>query len=647
MITARRLPFLCAIVLLVALVPVVRPPLTAAAADPVRLFVNGHELQPDVPPQLVGGRTLVPVRVVAEALGAQVTWNESARLVEIRGSKSISLQVGSAQALVDGESVGLDAPALILGGRTLVPIRFVAEALDFAVVWDNSLRAVRLTAGAGLSPEVLETYLWPAYTAHLQVQVSLDAQGFTVVSGTFDPAATGWTEVAVWQEGARPVSAPVSGNHFTVRVRLGGGTEAVLYLGGRTSGTSFASVARLRVRVPAGVDPQLAAGGGLTVADLVVTDHRLTVTPAVTPDGFLELTGSSTASWTDLLVWSADSSAQPVKTAVAVNRGKFQAVLPLPGPATYTLYVGAREDGSASYRSVAELTVTMAAASDLAPVTSLDPRIRLAAPLAAGAAYADFVPVAGEIVGHPGAEPVVLATIERTDVQADMAGTDAARPLKATQAIPVQDGRFSGSLWLRFGPGRYRLTLGLPVDRRQWQEGLEFSAVNTATTDNRYLAPSRGIESDHPQITGLAANLTAGYSSDMEKVRAIHDWVARHISYDYDKYSNATFSHLDGAVRTLQRRTGVCQDYSFLTVALLRAAGIPARLAYGTAQGYGGWGDHAWVEARAGDRWVTMDPTWDAGHLEGDQFVPGFSLRYFDPLPQLFQTDHRWQGYEY
>ena len=53
------------------------------AASPIKLIVNGQEIKPDVPPQLINGRTIVPVRCVAEALGADVQWDEQQRIVRV------------------------------------------------------------------------------------------------------------------------------------------------------------------------------------------------------------------------------------------------------------------------------------------------------------------------------------------------------------------------------------------------------------------------------------------------------------------------------------------------------------------------------------------------------------------------------------
>jgi len=53
----------------------------AFAANPIRLYVNGQEINPDVPPQIINGRTMVPVRWVAEALGADVHWDARTMLL--------------------------------------------------------------------------------------------------------------------------------------------------------------------------------------------------------------------------------------------------------------------------------------------------------------------------------------------------------------------------------------------------------------------------------------------------------------------------------------------------------------------------------------------------------------------------------------
>ena len=60
---------------------------TAFADKPIKLIVNGYEIKPDIPPQLINGRTMVPVRWAAEALGADVQWDERAGAVRINSSQ--------------------------------------------------------------------------------------------------------------------------------------------------------------------------------------------------------------------------------------------------------------------------------------------------------------------------------------------------------------------------------------------------------------------------------------------------------------------------------------------------------------------------------------------------------------------------------
>jgi photosystem II stability/assembly factor-like uncharacterized protein len=97
------------------------------------------------------GRTMVPVRLIAEALGADVAWSPVTRTVTIKTTASatrkattIVLQVGSRQALVDGRAQLLDAAAQIREGRTFVPVRMVAENLGASVRWDAGTQTVSI-----------------------------------------------------------------------------------------------------------------------------------------------------------------------------------------------------------------------------------------------------------------------------------------------------------------------------------------------------------------------------------------------------------------------------------------------------------------------------------------------------------------------
>lgn len=113
------------------------------AANGVTIKVDGKTLSTDVEPEIESGRTLVPIRFIAEALGAKVTWDNSNKQVNILSSdKDITLKIESNTAKVNNKSVTLDVPAKIKSGRTLIPLRFVSENLGAEVNWVSSTKTV-------------------------------------------------------------------------------------------------------------------------------------------------------------------------------------------------------------------------------------------------------------------------------------------------------------------------------------------------------------------------------------------------------------------------------------------------------------------------------------------------------------------------
>jgi len=135
----------CAVVLAVmATAILVSPGVTQA---PIHIVVNDRALQLDQAPVLVGGRILVPLRGVFEAMGAFVRWKDLTRtVVVVRSGSYVSLVVGARTASINGATVPLDAPAQVVRGRVLVPLRFVGEALGAQVAWQAATRTVVITA---------------------------------------------------------------------------------------------------------------------------------------------------------------------------------------------------------------------------------------------------------------------------------------------------------------------------------------------------------------------------------------------------------------------------------------------------------------------------------------------------------------------
>ncbi|WP_394141452.1 transglutaminase domain-containing protein [Cytobacillus oceanisediminis] len=223
---------------------------------------------------------------------------------------------------------------------------------------------------------------------------------------------------------------------------------------------------------------------------------------------------------------------------------------------------------------------------------------------------------------------------------------------EALDVIPVEDFAFDDSFFLRFGPGMYEVTLSVPEIKEENSDYFRFYGfakfeIESTGEDKRDLLPSRGVQSDAQPIADLARELTEGKSSDREKAKAVYDYVAKTISYDVEKLETDDFNWDDSALKTLDSKTGVCQDYSYLAIALLRASNMEARFVEGTAFS-GFWPQrHAWVEVKVNGSWLTMDPTWGAGYIKDDKFVAAFNEKYFDPNKEEFEKTHNRTGVSY
>lgn len=136
----RGLGFLFALFLIILLV-------WPASAGP-RMIVDGFPLDLDVPPLVEQGVTLVPMRGIFEALGAAVVWDDTTQTVTAeRASTYIRLQIGSAVAFRNGTAIPLAVPPKTVNGTTMVPLRFVGEALGAEVSWNRFTRTVTVVSG--------------------------------------------------------------------------------------------------------------------------------------------------------------------------------------------------------------------------------------------------------------------------------------------------------------------------------------------------------------------------------------------------------------------------------------------------------------------------------------------------------------------
>jgi len=120
--------------------------------------------------------------------------------------------------------------------------------------------------------------------------------------------------------------------------------------------------------------------------------------------------------------------------------------------------------------------------------------------------------------------------------------------------------------------------------------------------------------------TNLSQDLATGSVTDVDAINNIYRWVSSNVVYDMEKATTVAPGYLPNNNNTISTGTGICFDYAVLAASMLRAQRVPAKLVIG----YAGTAYHAWMEVYSeetgrvlgytfdGNRWVLMDPTFDA-----------------------------------
>jgi hypothetical protein len=126
---------------------------SAVFAQAIRVYVDQQLVTFDVPPVVIQGRVLVPLRGIFERLGATVDYDAPTQhIVAIRGQQNVELTVGSRQAHVNGVPKLLDVPAFTINNRTMVPLRFISESLGADVRWDDATQTILIGGGVAGGP---------------------------------------------------------------------------------------------------------------------------------------------------------------------------------------------------------------------------------------------------------------------------------------------------------------------------------------------------------------------------------------------------------------------------------------------------------------------------------------------------------------
>ena len=133
----RIISLLIAVVLVFSMVPAM------AQSQPIKVMIDGRYIDFDVQPQLINDRTMVPVRAIFEALGANVDWDDATwTVISDKGDTKVTLAINDNILYKNGVGIELDVPAQLVDSRTLVPVRAISEAYGCWVDWNNELNTV-------------------------------------------------------------------------------------------------------------------------------------------------------------------------------------------------------------------------------------------------------------------------------------------------------------------------------------------------------------------------------------------------------------------------------------------------------------------------------------------------------------------------
>jgi len=151
-------------------------------------------------------------------------------------------------------------------------------------------------------------------------------------------------------------------------------------------------------------------------------------------------------------------------------------------------------------------------------------------------------------------------------------------------------------------------------------------------------------------IQGVARYIMDREPDPVQRIKALHDYVADRVAYDVVALRTKQYPPQD-AQSVFERRTAVCAGSAALLAELGRSVGLEIVVVVGDARGSDGLFDgsgHAWNAFNLDGRWYLADPTWDAGHVNGDTFTKQYEASYFMAPPEVFVRSHmpddpKWQ----
>ncbi|PYI52622.1 beta-propeller domain-containing protein [Paenibacillus flagellatus] len=227
------------------------PPVLAAdgeEGEPIRITLFGEPFSGQRPPVLVDGVALVPLRDIAEALGAEVSWDDRAQSATLRKDDAeIRLDVGSDEAVKNGRTIRLDAAPRLIDDVTMVPLRFIGESFDALVIWNGETRTAAIDRLQSL-PAVgsyanLKTLLEQAGGMAYGAQIDFLAKTEGPMPATADSASTG-VQAERTEAPAPPTASKDKASYSQTNTQVEGVDEADVV---KTDGTYLYQVNRERI----------------------------------------------------------------------------------------------------------------------------------------------------------------------------------------------------------------------------------------------------------------------------------------------------------------------------------------------------------------------------------------------------------------
>ena len=170
-------------------------------AKEIVVKIDGKTMTPkDMPAVAIDGRTLLPMRQIAQELGCEVTWNEEAKQAYVvNDDYTLVFEMNQATGYKNGKTFTMDVPPMIINDRTMLPVRALASALDLNIQWDDATRTVAITTTGNTTPTNPTTPTTPSvnYVTLNQVTVPTSKTADQTFSIQASGAVSSYEEVYV------------------------------------------------------------------------------------------------------------------------------------------------------------------------------------------------------------------------------------------------------------------------------------------------------------------------------------------------------------------------------------------------------------------------------------------------------------------